>query len=136
MNRNTQHCCISIILAVIVGVAAFIFAYRELFDTTYIPQVLIITAIIGAVLLLTFFRTMMGTEKTRLTREAYCCCGKLSVIGSIGSIISALMTLLTRFTSNTILYDIGIALVFFFLTLALLGIWCFLDSLYRCGRDC
>lgn len=136
MTKSMRSCLTTIILSAILGFVVFFLALFEfiILEVLTFP-ILFIMMIIGIGICITFVFGSMLAEKSRILKESYCCCGKMSVIGAVGIIITAMLTLLL-FQLN-FLVCIGIALSFFFLGLALGGIICFLTSYFHCYRnDC
>ena len=138
MNSTSQHCCLSLILAILIGALAFLLSSQGLLDASALPAIFFAAMVIGVILMIVIYRSMLRAEKTQLTRSAYCCCGNLSVMGSVGLILSALLSLALQTSRLPLLIHLGLGLVFFFLALSLLGLWCFLNALYRCSchKEC
>jgi len=76
----------------------------------------------------------LHTERTRGAAEAWLCCGDLTTIGAIGTVLTGLLTLLT--TSLEVGLYIGVALLFFFLFLFLGGLVCLLRRCFLINRCC
>lgn len=137
MTKRLRSCLTTIILSAILGLVVFFLALFELIllEALILP-ILFIMMIIGIGILIAFVFGSMLAEKSRILKESYCCCGKMSVIGAVGMIITAMLTSMLIFRVN-FLFFIGIALCFFFLGLALGGIICFLTNYFQCYRnDC
>ena len=73
---------------------------------------------------LVFLLAALRAERTPALAEAWLCCGQLSLIGALGTVLTSLITLLS--TSLEVGLYIGAALVFASLFLFLGGLICFL----------
>ena len=135
MNTSACNCITVMIMAFLAGIAAFILSILNVFSFELIANVLYLGIIAAIVLYAVFFYGVLNAEKNRVIREAFCCCGKLAIIGFIGTIIFALMTLLLYNGTVKVLFDLGLGFTFLFLTMALAGIGCVLTGIYQCSRN-
>ena len=134
MDNTAKNYLLSLLAAVVVGLIAFILSFLSVFATDFVFQFLIIAISIGIVLITAAFISFVFADKTRALQEAVCSCGKLIFTAAGGLIISGMFTLLLIFGTVTILTSIGFGLTFFFLTLLLAAITCFIHTFYRCHR--
>lgn len=72
-------------------------------------------------------------NRTPALADAWICCGQVSIAGGVGTLLASLLTAQTVST-ETGLYA-GVAVIFFFLTLLLGGLICFLRR-YVTARFC
>ncbi|NCC55304.1 MAG: hypothetical protein EOM11_07480 [Erysipelotrichia bacterium] len=135
MKRSVKYCCIVVIIAILLAIFTFI-----LFNTGILmvnPESFaffyFLLTLIAIALLITLMK--MQSNPCDKMKKAYCCCGHLASIGTVGSIILALLTSLSSYDSDFMLYA-GIALSFFFLVLMLGGVVCFLYTLNGCHSEC
>lgn len=135
MNTSIKNCLAVIFVAILAGLAAFILSILNVFAFDFIPNILTLIVIAAFVLYAVFFHALIHTEKTRLVREAVCCCGKTAIIGFVGTIVFALITALLVNGSVKILFDLGLGFTFLFLTMLLAGMGCILTIIYQCTRD-
>lgn len=137
MNTSVRSCFVVFLTALLIGLAAFLFSLLGIFSFEFVGEFLWFVLLIAFVLYAIVFKTLLEAEKSRVIREAVCCCGKLTLIGLIGTIISALLTLLLYESCFSLLFDLGIGFVFFFITLMLSGMCCIITAIYQCRRnDC
>ena len=135
MNTSACNCITVVIMAFLAGIAAFILSILNVFAFDFIPNVLFLTVLAAIVLYAVFFHGVLNTEKNRVIREAFCCCGKLAIIGFIGTIIFALMTLLLYNGTVKVLFDLALGFTFLFLTMILAGMGCVLTGIYQCSKN-
>lgn len=135
MNTSACNCITVVIMAFLAGIAAFILSILNVFAFEFIPNVLYLTVLAAIVLYAVFFHGVLNAEKNRVIREAFCCCGKLAIIGFIGTIIFALMTLLLYNGTVKVLFDLALGFTFLFLTMILAGMGCVLTGIYQCSKN-
>ena len=135
MNTSACNCITVVIMAFLAGIAAFILSILNVFAFEFIPNVLYLTVLAAIVLYAVFFHGVLNAEKNRVIREAFCCCGKLAIIGFIGTIIFALMTLLLYNGAVKVLFDLALGFTFLFLTMILAGMGCVLTGIYQCSKN-
>ena len=135
MNTSACNCITVVIMAFLAGIAAFILSILNVFALEFIPNVLYLTVLAAIVLYAVFFHGVLNSEKNRVIREAFCCCGKLAIIGFIGTIIFALMTLLLYNGTVKVLFDLALGFTFLFLTMILAGMGCVLTGIYQCSKN-
>lgn len=137
MNHANRFCFISVAVSLIVGLAGFLFSLFNLFSLENTVLFLILASVAAFLFAYATIYSLITCEKSRLLREAVCCCGTIITTGFTGLIISAFMTLLFYLGSVPLLFNLGVGFVFFFLTLLLSGISCFFVVLFQCRHsDC
>lgn len=75
--------------------------------------------------LLALAAAVLRANRSPALADAWYCCGRLAAIGAAATVLTALLTFLTA--SLEIGLYIGVSLIFFFLTLLLGGLLCFLQ---------
>lgn len=136
-NKYMKHCCITIVLAILAGITAFLFALIGIFCFDCVRTFLIAAFALGNAVLIAYLVALVLADKTRLLRESFCCCGNMAIWGCLGLLFTCAFSLLLLIESFTLLLDIALGLIFFFLVLLLGGTWCFIYNYNHCGRnDC
>ncbi len=135
MNTSIKNCIVIFIAAVITGLAIFLLSLFNVLAVEAAASVLPAANLAALVLYAVFFYALVQTEKNRLVREAVCCCGKLAIIGFIGTLVFSLLALLLLNGTIKILFDLALGFVFFFLVMLLAGAGCILTILYQCRRN-
>ena len=135
MNTSIKNCIVIFIAAVITGLAIFLLSLFNVLAVEAAASVLPAATLAALVLYAVFFYALVQTEKNRLVREAVCCCGKLAIIGFIGTLVFSLLALLLLNGTIKILFDLALGFVFFFLVMLLAGAGCILTILYQCRRN-
>lgn len=128
MRNDPKYCYITLALSLILG-----FVVYSLFSNGILLSASIIfipLLAIGAASLLAWLMAGIHCGRTAVFRSSYCGCGVLSVIGSIGLILSiAFSSSLADYRSTLFYVSMGFAAAF--LTLLLGGIGTFLQA-YVC----
>ena len=127
-----RNCILQMLSLVLGGLALGILAFVLLFTgaLTLVPTAapgiafFTLTTLLAGGGALAFLLTVLRSERTPALTEAWLCCGQLSLIGALGTVLTSLITLLS--VSLEVGLYVGIALVFFFLVLYLGGLICFL----------
>lgn len=83
-----------------------------------------VTELVSAGVLLALTLGLLLSDRTPALADAWLCCGETAGFGALGAFLTALITSLSAFLEVG-LY-IGVALLFFFLTVLFGGLLCFL----------
>lgn len=136
MKRSVKYCCIVVVIAILLGIYTFIlinsgliFINPDNFGSFNITLIATSASLLIALMLL-----HLSNCEGRI-KKAYCNCGNLAAIGATGTIILSFLTSLSECGCDFQFYA-GVALIFFFLTLMLGGIVCFLYTLNGCHNEC
>lgn len=137
MNTSARNCIAVIFAALVGGLGAFLLSLFNVFNIELTTQLINAVFIIALVLYAIFLYALINAEKNRLVRDAVCCCGKLAIIGFVGTILTTALTLLLFGGAVRILFDLALGFLFFFLTLMLAALGCIITVLYQCRHnDC
>lgn len=135
MKNNSKYCYTIIVIGLILAFIIYSLLANGIMNTVYFPFFFLFMIAVGIITLLSLLKANMLTDKSRAFREAYNCCGNISAIGGAGIIMISFFTSLLENTAGNILFYIGVALCFFFLTFLCGGICCFLYLYNRCQED-
>jgi len=135
-----RNCILRTLSLVLGGLALGILVFVLLFTgvLTLVPTTPLgivffaLTTLLAGGGMLAFLLAVPRAERTPALAGAWLCCGQLSLIGALGTVLTSLITLLS--VSLEVGLYIGVALVFAFLFLFLGGLICFLRRylLARC----
>ena len=135
MNTSIKDCFVVVFIAFLAGLAAFLLSLLNVLTYEFILNVMSLIFVAAVVLYAVFFPALVNTEKSRVVREAVCCCGKVAIIGFIGTLIFAPITLLLNSATIKVLFDLALGFTFLFLTMIAGGMGCILTVIYQCTRN-
>lgn len=135
MNTSIRNCIAVVIAALLAGLAVFILSILNVLAFETVSALFPLFILTAFVLYAVFFHALVHAEKNRLVREAVCCCGKAAIIGFIGTLVFAPITLLLFGGTVRILFDLALGFTFFFYTMLLAGMGCILTIIYQCRRN-
>lgn len=128
--------CVTIIISILIGVAAGI-----IFAITQIPVIVIFSLIslIGSVVSLAFLLTSLGIANLGREANAFskCICseGKCILIGSIGTLVTSILSLIIGAAGGIIFSTLLFGLNVFFFVWTLISIlsfiWCLINKTCR-----
>lgn len=131
MKRNMKDCFSVGIIAFFIAISVFLLLNNAILVFNTFSFIIIISIIFISIYILMNLLRMQKNEYLEYMKNNYCCCCNLIAIGAAGTFISAILILFVN-DEVTILLNILLSILFFFLVLSVGGIVCLLYAINNC----